>query len=334
MVPGDEGDQPVDVLAELPAEARLADAGRAREHHHARGAPLGGGVEQLADGAELGVPAGQRRLETVDALRPADSGDDPGGPPQLLGLALALEGVPLRVLEADGGRGEALGGGVDEHLVRGGSGLDPRRGVDGVAGDHALVARAEGDGDLAGDDAGPGGEGVDAALGAEQPDGVDQVEGCPDRALGVGLGGHGRTPHRHDGVADELLDGAAVALDHGGGGLEVRRQQLPDLLRVTRLGQWREPHQVAEQHRAEPTLRHACRSRDSPRAGRGRRPHRGAAVAAELETGRHRLAARGARQRQRGPALAAEAQAVDARSPARGAQLHSPAPPSPTITGA
>jgi hypothetical protein len=61
-----------------------------------------------------------------------------------------------------------------------------------------------------------------------------------------------RTPDRHDRVADELLDRAAVAADDVGGELEVPRQRLADLLRVALLGEGGEADQVGEQDRDEP----------------------------------------------------------------------------------
>ena len=57
----------------------------------------------------------------------------------------------------------------------------------------------------------------------------------------------GHAPHRHHGVADELLHGAAVAGDDLPALLEVRREQLAHVLLVAGLGQAREPDEVAEQ---------------------------------------------------------------------------------------
>jgi hypothetical protein len=51
----------------------------------------------------------------------------------------------------------------------------------------------------------------------------DQVKGHPDGALGVVLRGRRRAPDRHNRVADELLDGAAVARDERPCELEVLR---------------------------------------------------------------------------------------------------------------
>ena len=49
--------------------------------------------------------------------------------------------------------------------------------------------------------------------GVEGGDRVDEVEGGADGALGVVLGRDRGAPDGHHGVADELLDRAAVALD-------------------------------------------------------------------------------------------------------------------------
>ena len=89
-----------------------------------------------------------------------------------------------------------------------GDGLEPRRRVDEVPRDHPLVRGAERHRGLAGQDAG-----ACLEARAERLDGVDQLEGGADAALGVVLVGDRRAPDGHHGVADELLDRAAVALD-------------------------------------------------------------------------------------------------------------------------
>ncbi len=95
--------------------------------------------------------------------------------------------------------------------------LDPRGGVDEVAGDHALALGAERHRRLAGEDARPAPAARGSDLGAERGDGGDEVERRPHGPLGVVLLRDRRPPDRHHGVADELLDRAAVALDHGAG---------------------------------------------------------------------------------------------------------------------
>ena len=105
---------------------------------------------------------------------------------------------------------------------------------------------AEGDGGLAGQDAG-----ACAERRFETGHPVDELEGGPDRALGVILVRGRGAPDRHHGVADELLDGAAVAGDDVAGGLEVAGQEVARLLR-------------------DPSRRRASCSRRDRRTGRRR----------------------------------------------------------------
>ena len=98
---------------------------------------------------------------------------------------------------------------ADEDHAGSGSRLEPGGGVDEVAGDHPLVRGPDGDRRLAGQDAGSR---LDA--GAQRPDGVDELEGGPDRAFRVVLVSRRGAPDGHDGVADEFLDRAAVPADH------------------------------------------------------------------------------------------------------------------------
>ena len=83
--------------------------------------------------------------------------------------------------------------------------------------------------------------------GPERADGVDEVERGADGALGVVLVRGRRAPDRHDRVADELLDRAAVAVDHLARQVEVARQGLADVLGVALLGERREADEVGEQ---------------------------------------------------------------------------------------
>ena len=102
--------------------------------------------------------------------------------------------------------------------------------VDEIAGDHPLAVGAEGDRGLAGEHTGASSE-----RRVEVGHGGDEVEGGANGALGVVLLGDRRAPDRHHGVADELLDGAAVALDDRPRGLEVAGQELARVLGVARL---------------------------------------------------------------------------------------------------
>ena len=157
-----------------------------------------------------------------------------------------------------------------------GDGLKSRGRVDEVAGDHALVRCAEGDGRLAGQDTGPG---LDRR--AQRPHAVDEFERRPDRPLGVILVGRRGAPDGHDGVADELLDRPAVAGDHVAGHVEVAGQELASVLRVATLSQGREPDEVGEEDRDDPSLGN----------GRRRNGRHGPARRRDLGTGRQRRAA-------------------------------------------
>ena len=154
LVPPDGLDEAVDVLLELPGEARLADAGDPDDREEVRLLLVGRAVEELLDEAQLAVAADERRLEPGGASLAAAVGDHAQRAPELGGLALALELVRARVLVGDRRLAGAPRRVADEHRARLGRRLDARRGVDEVARDHALALGAERDRRLAGEDAG------------------------------------------------------------------------------------------------------------------------------------------------------------------------------------
>ncbi len=231
VVPPDAFDHAVDVLEELPRQPALADPGLAGDRDEPGALLAGGGVEEVLEEAQLLVATDERRLEPVapaEALALADDAEgQPGGHRQLL----ALQDLVGDGLEGDrAGRG-SLGRVADEDRAGRGRGLEPRGGVDEVAGHHPLVARADRHRGLAGQHAGAG---LDAR--PEVTDGLDQLEGGANGPLGVVLVGHRRAPDGHHRVADELLDGAAVAIDDLAGHVEVAGQQLPDGFGVAAFG--------------------------------------------------------------------------------------------------
>src|SRR4051794_7788386 len=139
-------------------------------------------------------------------------------------FGLALERMFAFVGVADGCSGEVASLVVYPDTTRRRERLHPRCRVDGVARDHSLADRTDVDGDLAGHDADPHGQPRSADLLAHRSDSVDEVEAGPDRALRVVLVRDRYAPHRHHGVADELLDDAAITLDDGACLTEVARQ--------------------------------------------------------------------------------------------------------------
>ena len=134
--------------------------------------------------------------------------------------------------------------------------------VDEVAGDHALALGSDRDRGLAREHAGAGPE-----LLVEAGNSGDEVECGTHGPLRVVLGRRRSAPDGHHSIADELLDGAAVALDDHARDVEVAREELARVLGVPRFGGRREPHQVGEQHRDQSALGSRC--------GRARACHAG-----------------------------------------------------------
>jgi hypothetical protein len=166
-------------------------------------------------------------------------------------LGLALQGDRLQGLVVE----DLLGGGVGPlahgHPVHRGLSLQPGGRVDHVAGDDPfplLGSGPQGHHGLPGLDPHPDGE-VKAGIALVQlGDGLDDPKARPHCSLRVVLV-RGRSPeHRYDRVADELLHGAAVALDLASQAGVVGPDPGSHILGICLVGCGREPHQVAEQH--------------------------------------------------------------------------------------
>ena len=265
----------VEVLVELPGEPRLADPGDARHRDEVCLSLLGGGVEEILDLAELPVTPDERRLEPGRLERAARARDDPERLPQRHEPFLALQLVRARILVDDRLLGRAPRRLADVDRAGVGSRLHPRGRVDEVAGDHPLPLGADRHRRLASEDAGPGTELRRSHLVTERRDSGDEVERGAHGALGVVLGRGRRAPDCHHRVADELLDRAAVEADQPAAGVEVAGEKLANLLRVARLRERREAHQVGEEDRDQAALRdraltRRCRRETGPDLGGGR----------------------------------------------------------------
>ncbi len=243
-------DDPVDVLEELPRQPRLADAGRTDDRHQAQAGLAPGREEQVLQETQLVIPTDERRLEALRPVPSPDLGHDAQRPPRRDRRRLALEGLLADRLERDGPAGGSLGRLTDQDRSRRCHRLEARRRVDEIPRDHPLVDGAHRHGRLAGQDPGPG-----LNVRTEDADRIHQLQPGPDRPLGVVLVGGRRAPHRHDRVADELLDRPAVSADDLGRELEVAGQGVPDFFRVTLLGERGEADQVREEHADDPPLR-------------------------------------------------------------------------------
>jgi hypothetical protein len=97
----------------------------------------------------------------------------------------------------------------------------------------------------------------DSDLLAEGGDRCDEIESGADGTLGVVLARDRRSPHSHHGVADELLDGSAEALDDEARALEVTQEQVAHVLGVALLRERRVADEVGEQDGDEATF--GCR---------------------------------------------------------------------------
>ena len=155
-------------------------------------------------------------------------------------------------LGGDGVANEADGRVADEDLASRGRGLEPLRDDDGVAGcERVTLTRVPGE-DLARVDAG-----ADAdpdperrlELVVQARELAAELDGCAHRAQRVVLV-HDRDPEDGEhGVADELLDRAAVALQHRLRRLVIARPDAPERLRVELLAERRRVRDVAEDER-------------------------------------------------------------------------------------
>ena len=187
-------------------------------------------------------------------MRSADEAHDPQRAPELDRLRLALELVNAGAFVGDGALGGSFRRGADEHGAGLGDRLDSARRVDEIARDHTLSLGAQRHRRLAGEHADPGAEIRRAEIRPEHRHRVDELECCADGAVGVVLLRDRCSPDGHHRVADELLDRAAIALDHLPGGLEVPGEELAGVLGVTTLRGRSEPDEVCEQNGDQPSL--------------------------------------------------------------------------------
>ena len=219
-------------------------------------------------GEQLARLIGHRAIEGTQqerelALAPDHGSVEPPGEPdgdrihlqdpiRRQGLALALQRERLQRVGQDRVTHEAIGGLADQDLARPGSLLEPRRDVHGIAGAELGRRTRLGDHDLPGVQPDTDLD-LDAVCVPEFP--VERGErslhvgGGPNRPEGIVLADLRHAEHRQHGVTDELLDRAAVALDHGPHGVEVAGQHDPERLGVEPFAERCRAHDVAEQDR-------------------------------------------------------------------------------------
>ena len=167
-------------------------------------------------------------------------------------LLLPLQGEGVHGLDLHGVLHQPVGGIAEQDLAGRGSLFQPRGDVHRVAGDEALPGRRVAGHDLAGVHADPRGQPL-AVLALEIL--VQRLERLahPDRRAhgpdGVVLVETRDPEHGHHGVADELLDRAAVALDRRGHLVEVPTHHASEGFGIEALAERRGTGHVGEHDR-------------------------------------------------------------------------------------
>ena len=198
------------------------------------------------------------------------AGNDPDHPIRSLRLRLALDGQRIERLGDDGVANELERALADDDLARARGLLEPRGDIAGIAGGERAGDARSGE-DLAGVDAG-----VRPQADAEGPfqlfvqrlEGGTHVDGGAHRTQRIVLVHDGHAEHRRDRVADELLDRAAVAFEHGEHRLEVAREHAVQDLRVELLAESGRLDEVGEEHRDRLPAAGRCGPRRGRRLGR------------------------------------------------------------------
>ena len=145
-------------------------------------------------------------------------------------------------------RWRVAGAVADVDHSRFGDGLDARRSVHQVAGDHSFAGHAEVHRNLSGEQPRTGAEPRCADLVAERGDGVHQFQRGAHGPLRVVFLDRRDAPDRHHRVADEFLDRAAVANNDRPRGVEVAAEEFAHVFRVALLRERRETDEVGEEH--------------------------------------------------------------------------------------
>ena len=241
--------------AQLGDEAALADPRHADEGDELRLLLDTHAGERTEEQRALVVAPDERRSRLV--TQPLDARESLYRLPHLDRLRLPLgrdRGVcPVH----DRALGRSVRRGRHEDPVDGRCALNPGCGVHHVARDHPFTCaglRAERDQRLTGRNAGAHVQVERFVRLVQRGDRLTRCERCPHGSLGVVLVRRRGAEDRHDGVADELLHGPAVALEVPAQRLVVAAQKRANVLRVGVLGARRRPDEVDEDGRDDLAL--------------------------------------------------------------------------------
>ena len=234
--------------AELCGEPRLPDACGAHDRHEPTGSIGHRSVERLPEHAELALAADQWGVEP-----PRIGGralDDRECVPRNDRFRLSLQGERIAWLEHDGVLDEAPRGLTDEDLSGSRRFLEPLRGRDRISGDEPLPTGAVPGHDLAGIDADADPD-PDSELLLElfvQPgEGKAKIGRGADGAQRVVFVQLRDPEDGHHRITDELLEGAAVALEDRSHRIEVPRHDLSERLGIESLAESRPVGDVGEE---------------------------------------------------------------------------------------
>ena len=249
LPPADDLRLRVHVGEQLRDHAALAHPGLADNGHELHRPPLHRTLVDADQQRFLELAAHERRHVLVE-IGPVPHADRLRAPQrQRLLLSLRRDGLERLVLE-DVACG-AVGLLRDSHAVHGRRTLDPRSSVHDVARDEHVTAfrlRTHRDHGLPRVDAHSYAEVELRVRVVEVGDRVEDAEARAHRAFSVVFVRDGSPERGHHGIADELLDGASIALDHAADASVVRSDARPYVLWILALRRRREPDEIAEQH--------------------------------------------------------------------------------------
>ena len=213
------------------------------------GPRLATAVVDRGERCELALPADQLGAQT--ARMPGGVLHDGNHAVGEHRAGLALERERTEGLDVRGFASQAVGLLANQNLARARRLFEPGCDVERVAGRHRSVAARRTRGDLAGVDADVDHESPAEARLELVPDGVQallHLDGGADGAQGVVLVGDRHPEERDHGIADELLDRAAVGLHGAAHRLEVPQRERPHRLGVERLRDLGRVREIAEEH--------------------------------------------------------------------------------------
>ena len=235
---------------ELVQQPRLADA-RGSDHRDSAGR-----ADERTKTRDLLLAAEGRRVQPAERPLPRPLGVDTRRAPGGDGLALPLQLERRQSLQLDRVRDRERRRLSNRHRLRFPGRLQTRRDVDHVAGDRPTLGARLPVHRLAARDAHPQPE----RAGREPEPGADALhrghESQPRThgPLRIVVADARRTEDGHRGVADELLELAAVPRDRLAHGVEIRVLHERHVLGVELLGQRREADEIGEENRHDAPL--------------------------------------------------------------------------------